>query len=217
MDNVQKNEVAASLPPKRNRRRFRSHLVNGDLRLRLVLDDVLFALIAALAAIGLLYYFSNREIGESMYSAHLSIKQTRELLHNGAMIAGAVTFAAVLAFGFWSLVDAHRIAGPMHRLHRLLKEIGDGDLTHEIAFRKRDEFQEIAAATDTLVDVYAERIRSIQSQALELENSLLDDDINQPHLALLRQRASDLTNQLAFFRVPEPEHRPIVDGRSLGA
>src|SRR5579863_6604746 len=100
----------------RNRRKFKSHMVNHEVRLRLVLDDMLFALVAALAAIGILYYLSNREIGDSLWSAHLSIKETRELLNEGVIVAGIVTFAAVLAFGFWSMLDAHRIAGPMHRL-----------------------------------------------------------------------------------------------------
>src|ERR1700678_1826361 len=121
-----------------NRRKFRSHLVNHELRLRLVLDDVVFALVAALAAIGILYYLSNREIGDSLWSAHLSIKETRELLTNGIKVAGLVTFLAVLLFGFWSMIDAHRIAGPMHRLRMLLDDIAAGNLNHEIKLRKRD-------------------------------------------------------------------------------
>src|SRR5215831_9797770 len=96
--------------PIRNRRRLRSHLINHDVRLRLVADDVVFALVAALAAIGILYYLSNKELGDSMWSAHLSIKETRELLTNGVKVAGLVTFIAVLLFGLWSLMDAHRIA-----------------------------------------------------------------------------------------------------------
>src|SRR5579863_2439910 len=135
----------------RNRRRFRSHLVNHELRLRLVIDDMLFALVAALAAIGILYYLSNREIGDSLWSAHLSIKETKELLDNGIKVAGLVTFLAVLVFGFWSMLDAHRIAGPAHRLKRLLDDVAAGNLTHDIKFRKRNEFQDIATATDALV------------------------------------------------------------------
>src|SRR5260221_14633697 len=114
-----RKSAGADAPPLQNRRRMQSHFVNHDVRLRLVLDDALFALLAALTAIGILYVLSNREIGDSMFSAHLSIKQTRELLNNGVKIAGIVTFVAVLAFGLWSLVDAHRIAGPLHRLNRL--------------------------------------------------------------------------------------------------
>src|SRR5580658_6741250 len=123
-------------PTTHNRRRFRSHMVNHELRLRLVVDDTLFALVAALAAIGILYYLSNREIGDSLWSAHLSIKETRELLDTGVKVAGLVTFVAVLLFGFWSMIDAHRIAGPMHRLKKLLDEIAAGNLNHEIQFRK---------------------------------------------------------------------------------
>ncbi len=201
--------------PRRNRRRFRSHLINSDLRLRLVLDDALFALIAALAAIGILYYLSNREIGDSLYSAHLSIKETRELLNTGMKVAGLVTFVAVLLFGFWSLLDAHRIAGPMHRLNRLLNEIGAGNLTHEIQFRRRDEFQDVAAAADRLVDAYVEHLAAIRRQATAIEQALSRNTLTAEQIADLRRQAAELTNQLAFFRLPNDGSGPAIDASPL--
>src|SRR5437016_3080948 len=85
MIEAQQNAGAENLP-RRNRRRLRSHLIHSDIRLRLVLDDMLFALLAALAAIGILYYLSNREIGDTLFSAHHSIKETRELLNTGVKL-----------------------------------------------------------------------------------------------------------------------------------
>lgn len=179
-----------------NRRRFSSHLVNRELRLRLVLDDMAFALIAALAAIGILYWLSNKEIGDSLWSAHLSIKETRELLDTGAKVAGLVTFVAVLLFGFWSAIDAHRIAGPMHRLKNLLEDIAGGNLTHEIQFRKGDEFQEIAAMSDALVENYAERVKRLRSIADQMEAA-------SGNPAALSPLVQELKSQLAMFQLPE--------------
>lgn len=183
----------------RNRRRFRSHLVNHEVRLRLVLDDMVFALIAALAAIGILYYLSNREIGDSLWSAHLSIKETKELLDNGVKVAGAVTFVAVLLFGFWSMLDAHRIAGPMHRLRLLLDEIASGNLAHEIRFRRRDEFQDIALSADNLVETYVQRVQDLRgiAESIEAEASTLAG------AATLTALVDDLKTQLDAFRLPE--------------
>ena len=207
--------TAAQPPRPRNQRQFSSHLVNRDLRLRLVLDDMIFALVAALAAVGILYWLSNREIGDSLYSAHLSIKQTRELLTNGAKIAGLVTFLAVLLFGLWSLVDAHRIAGPVHRLRRLLAEVAGGNLTHEIQFRRRDEFQDIAQAADSLVDTYADRLAQIQRQFDALAAALDAEPVDAAALQAIRGRAVELKSQLAYFRVPSDGATPVVDGNPL--
>ena len=201
--------------PPHNRRRLRSHLVNHDVRLRLVLDDVLFSLLAALTAIGVLYYLSNKEIGDSMWSAHLSIKETRELLTNGVKVAGLVTFGAVLLFGLWSLIDAHRIAGPLHRLHRLLNEVGDGNLVHEIAFRKRDEFGELAAATDHMVEVYAVRLSTVRRQAQSMEEVLSNDTLTPEQVQELRRQAADLTGQLSFFHLPDSNSQPVIDDTPL--
>ncbi len=184
-----------------NRRRFRSHLVNHEVRLRLVIDDMVFALVAALAAIGILYYLSNREIGDSLWSAHLSIKQTKELLDNGVKVAGLVTFLAVLTFGFWSMLDAHRIAGPMHRLRLLLDEIAKGNLDHEIDFRKRDEFQDIAAATDALVESYVQKVKNLN----QLADSIAEAAAKTPGgpSAELTGSVGKLKDELGSFRLPE--------------
>jgi methyl-accepting chemotaxis protein WspA len=200
--------------PHRNRRRFSSHLVNGDVRLRLVGDDVVFAMVAALAAIGILYVLSNREIGDNLWSAHVSIKETRELLTTGVKVAGVVTFVAVSLFGIWSLIDAHRIAGPMHRLNRLLNEIADGDLTHEIQFRRRDEFKEIARAADRLVDEYAARIAALQVEAMAIEEGLAADSLPPVRLRELREHAASLRESLGYFRLPE-DGVEQVDGSAL--
>ncbi len=208
------NPATNNSVPAHNRRQLRSHFVNLDVRLRLIVDDVLFALVAALAAIGILYVLSNREIGDSMYSAHISIKQTRELLNHGVVVAGVVTFAAVLIFGLWSLIDAHRIAGPMHRMLRLLKEIAEGDLRHEIRFRKRDEFQEIAAAADNLVDVYALRLGRLRTGIQAASKHLAGDTLNTNQIRDLREMLASLDAELVFFKIPEELH-PEIDNSPI--
>ena len=198
--------------PVKNRRRFISHHINRAVKLRLVLDDMLFALLASLLAIGILYMLSNREIGDSMYSAHISIKQTRELLNNGVKVAGIVTFLAVLAFGYWSMIDAHRIAGPMHRLHRLLGEVAAGDLRHEIKFRKKDEFQEIAAAADKVVDVFAAKIGTLSMMATQLDSQLQGPSLDRDRIAAL---SADISRELAYFTLPE-HGKPDIDSSPIG-
>ncbi len=198
--------------PVRNRRRFFNHHINRGVKLRLVLDDMAFALAASLIAIGILYVLSNKEIGDTMYSAHISIKQTRELLNSGVKVAGVVTFVAVLIFGYWSMIDAHRIAGPMHRLHRLLNEVAAGDLRHEIKFRKKDEFQEIAAAADRVVDVFASKITSMQYLAAQIQQEAAASG---QALDTIKPLADKLQRELAYFTVPEVGEAPQLDNRPV--
>ncbi|HLK57417.1 MAG TPA: methyl-accepting chemotaxis protein [Chthonomonadaceae bacterium] len=209
------NSQSPGSPPSHNRRRARSHFIHQGLRLRLVLDDTLFALIAALVAIGLLYFLSNREIGDNLYSAHFSIKETKELLTNGVKIAGIVTFVAVLLFGIWSVVDAHRIAGPMHRLQRLLNEMADGNLNHEIRFRRRDEFQEMAQAADRLVDTYVERLARVRQEADAIRQALQQDALPEAQVAELRRHGDELLRQLDYFQLPNDGSGPAVDNSPL--
>ena len=162
-----------------------------------------------------MYYLSNKEIGDSLWSAHQSIKETRELLNSGVKTAGIVTFVAVLSFGFWSLLDAHRIAGPMHRLHRLLNEIADGKLTHEVQFRRRDEFSELAAATDRLVDNYAARLGTVRQQVISIEQALNGKTLSADQIQDLHHQAAELTVQLAFFNLPKDDSHLGIDATPL--
>ncbi len=203
---------SSSIP---NRRRMRSHFIGQGLRWRLVLDDAVFALLASLVALGILYFTSNREIGDSMYSAHLSLKETRHLLDNGIKIAAVTTFVAVLLFGFWSFIDAHRIVGPAHRLHRLLGEIADGNLTHEVEVRKSDEFQSLSAEADRLVDTFAERIAGIRQQAVSLASTLGDATLTAEQAAHARTQAGEILQALDYFKLPEGNAKPTIDNSPL--
>lgn len=199
------NETTLRPTQTRNRRRFRSHMVNRGLRFRLVWDDILFAFGAAIAAILILYFLSNREIGDSLWSAHLSLRETKELLDKGVKVAGAVVFVAVLLFGLWSVIDAHRIAGPMHRLDRLLGEMSEGDLCHEIAFRKSDEFQEIAAGADKLVDTLNERITRMKGVAGRINDLVASGSLTQAQSEELGRLSSELKAELEFFKTGRAE------------
>lgn len=190
----------------RNRRRFRSHLINHELRFRLVADDMVFALVAALAAIGILYYLSNREIGDSLWSAHLSLKETRELLEKGVIVAGVVTFFAVLLFGFWSMLDAHRIAGPIHRLKILLDEVAGGKLTHEIQFRRRDEFHELAASADALVESYRAKIEEMKAIAESLDSAVQALPVEKRDE--VHRHLKELQDKLGLFQIGESGEEP---------
>lgn len=51
-----------------------------------------------------------------------------------------------------SIFISHRIAGPIYRLERELKEISKGDYSCRIKFRSNDELQEIADGINELLE-----------------------------------------------------------------
>lgn len=65
------------------------------------------------------------------------------------LIALPLVFLVMLLL---SLSISHRIAGPIYRLEKELKEIVNGDYSRRIQFRSDDEFHEIAESINKVLD-----------------------------------------------------------------
>ena len=60
-------------------------------------------------------------------------------------VALFVAMAAVLPFIFYaSLVFSHRIAGPLPKIYRTLRAIGDGQFNQKLTLRQYDELRDLA-------------------------------------------------------------------------
>jgi signal transduction histidine kinase len=62
-----------------------------------------------------------------------------------AHLALLISIAAVLPFIFYaSLVFSHRVAGPLPKIIRALRAIGDGQFDQKLVLRQKDELRELA-------------------------------------------------------------------------
>jgi len=57
-----------------------------------------------------------------------------------------------LLFG-WGVVLSHRMAGPIFRLQKDLKDVAEGDYERRIIFRKRDDLDELAERVNKVLDL----------------------------------------------------------------
>jgi len=73
-------------------------------------------------------------------------------------IVGAI-FAMVVALGLTGIVITHKMAGPVFKLKRLLREVAAGDLSPKPGLRKGDELQDLFAAFAEMVQAARERER----------------------------------------------------------
>ncbi len=78
----------------------------------------------------------------------------------------------ILLIGWASIFLTHKIAGPLYRLRRSCQDIGSGNLTTRLEFRKRDEahdvardFNQMAASLDATVSTLKRIVGSMPSDA----------------------------------------------------
>ena len=51
-----------------------------------------------------------------------------------------------------SIIFSHRVAGPLPKIYRALREIGDGNFDQHLVLRKHDELKELTLAINAMVE-----------------------------------------------------------------
>lgn len=105
-------------------------------------------LLSSIVAAIVLYYFSNQEIDEAFFQAHVQIRKMSDLLIP-VMIAGSLV--SLVTGTVLALFIPQKIAGPIFRIEEDLKEIRTGNMNKEIKLRKGDPFQDLAASINTTI------------------------------------------------------------------
>ena len=94
----------------------------------------------------------------SIYSAVMQTLVTQFHGENLALIKHAVTYKLfirslllIFAIAIMSVFISHRIAGPVYKFERIIRELAQGKKVEEFRLRKRDEFYELATAINDLI------------------------------------------------------------------
>ncbi len=87
-----------------------------------------------------------------------------------------------LVIGGLSLFASHRIAGPIFRLNKSLKNITKGNYDERLSFRKNDYFQEIAKNFNDMADSFENKL-STENKSIHKMSNKLDDIVEQMSLS----------------------------------
>src|SRR5262249_13383814 len=171
-------------------------------------------LLAGLATLAVQYRVSDQAVGTEFFRAHKTISHTGELLRRGTLIGAGVLLVVVLAIALWAFRLTHRIVRPLHTLHRGIDALVTGDLGVRVELHGDDEFHEVGAALNLLVDEFAATLTRV--------HVLVDRIVARtaPSTGTARDRASEseiaalvreLDTTMDFFRL-EPRRTIREDG-----
>src|SRR5215471_9272668 len=132
-------------------------------QLRWVLPILALVLLAGLATLAVQYRVSDQAVSTEFFRAHKTISHTGELLRRGTVIGTVVLLAVVLAIALWALRLTHRIVRPVHTLHRGIDALVAGDLGVRVELHGEDEFHEVGAALNRLVDEFAATLTRVHA------------------------------------------------------
>src|SRR6056297_676840 len=155
---------------KKYKRKKLNLTVKREFQIWLLLRIIGVIVISTLVAVVILYFYSRQEISASFYSAHIQIRRVSDLL---LPVIAAGAFISLLSGILLALFLPQKIAGPIFRIQKGLKTIGEGDLTEHIVLRRHSTFKDLAETTNKMTGSLRERVEEIKAVQRELDVLLL--------------------------------------------
>ncbi len=167
----------------------RTLFIKKTFQMKFILQFVLLVVLGAVISGTLLYFFMSSELEAQMSSAHLTMRNTWDMLKPSIFITHITALVIIsLVTVYLVLYFSHKIAGPLYRLEKTADQVGAGDLSLVIKLRDKDELGPFKQSLQTMIDRLGEKISIIQDSCARLkenekrivdaisESSLADDE-----------------------------------------
>ena len=143
-------------------RRRKRYFIKPGFQSRLTAIFILIVIIVANIVGALVYGFSIEKLESKLVvesKLPIDTSQLGQALLPGVVIAELVS---ILVVCFICIFVTHTIAGPVYRMERVAKSIGEGDLTNFIKLRPKDELKDLADAMNDMTMGLRSRVSSIK-------------------------------------------------------
>lgn len=155
----------------------RVYFISRDFQSRFILRFVMTTTVWAVLSISLFTLIAQRKLEDVLYSPHINLRTTMDLLLPStvqAHIASLILFTAILVFAVRALWK--RLSGPLYSLKKDIVRISGGDLVGGVVLREDEEFQELADVLDRMRADLRKKFISIRGRNDELSAAVLDLD-----------------------------------------
>lgn len=150
----------------------RHYFIKKEFQFKFILKFCFIILAGAIISTGLLLFFSQGTLTSSFHQSRLVIENTFSAILPAVIYTNLITLGLIsLASIVVTLFVSHKMAGPLFRFEKELKEIGEGDLTKSIKLRKKDQMTDIAESLDKMTVSLHGKVVDIQTDVEQLLES----------------------------------------------
>ncbi|UCC11704.1 MAG: HAMP domain-containing protein [candidate division WOR-3 bacterium] len=132
----------------------KKYLINRKYQLSMIISVLAVVIMIVVTAILATHYFLLAAIVRA-FEAKGSMLTGGEIVDISVRpLAIVIPIVIIVLAGAFTLIIfiSHRTAGPLHSLKRAMEQVGEGDLSVRVAFRKNDEIHDIAESFNTMVE-----------------------------------------------------------------
>jgi methyl-accepting chemotaxis protein len=158
----------------------RHYFVKKDFQFKVILKFCLLLLIGAMISTGLLFLFSQDTLTSTFRGSRLEIRTTAmvilpAILYTNLITLGFISVATIIV----TLFISHKLAGPLFRFEKEIREIGEGDLSKNIHLRKNDQLNAMAEDLNRMCESLREKITGIRDDLVEISHHAASKEENE--------------------------------------
>jgi methyl-accepting chemotaxis protein len=153
-------------------RRRKKYFIKPGFQSRLTAIFILIVIIVANIVGALVYGFSVEKLESNLVEeAKLPVdsKQLGQALLPGVIIAELISIFVV---AFICIFVTHTIAGPVYRMEKVVRNIGEGDLTHFIKLRPKDELKDLADSMNEMTMGLRNKVISFKESVATIRDGI---------------------------------------------
>jgi len=153
--------------------RRRRYITNAGFQWRFVFGFMVSTLLGSVAATVVFNYLATQKLEELRWSVFFSAASTSEVLKSFFIYVNlfSLLFVAVL-FIITGIIMMKKMNGPLYRIIKSLKPIGEGDFSSTITLRQKDEFGDTASALNNMRHQISERFRALKNNYQDISHAL---------------------------------------------
>src|SRR5208283_2311402 len=139
---------------------------------RFVVLCIVTFLAGVLLSSAVIWFYIYREPAASYADNYRMLARLRSQIVYSSLVIYAITSIFIIGgVAFLSLLYSHRVAGPLHKLGKFVRERADGHLTGKVTLRQKDVIHPIAGDLNTLIAYYSAAVAQLETRAHELDSA----------------------------------------------
>jgi methyl-accepting chemotaxis protein len=156
----------------------RQYFVQKDFQFKFILKFCMVLLTGIIISIGLLFLFSKNTLTSSFEQSRLVIENTASAILPSVFLSHLIALVLIILLTIViTLLVSHKLAGPLFRFQKVLREIGEGNLTQSIKLRKNDQVKAIADSLDQMRVNLQKKILDVKEEVEQIIESTSGQDI----------------------------------------
>jgi len=181
--------------------RRKNYLIKKRFQFNFLSKFIILLVLESALIMGFFMHISNNTLTTGYYNSILTVETTSQYFFVSFLL---ITLIVVIGIGIAGMVVfillSHRIAGPLYRFEKTLKDIENGDLTAQIDLRRSDQLIEIKEALNTVLSSLNGRVGKIR-QYIEQAEDLVARRDDPESTAKLKKTVDLLKKEVSLFKI----------------